>query len=622
MNQKFSFLATCASSQLRFLTCGSVDDGKSTLIGRLLYDAKLILDDQLVDLKRDSVRYGAADEEIEFSLLVDGLEAEREQGITIDVAYRFFQTRRRSFIVADTPGHEQYTRNMASGASTAELAVLLIDARKGLLPQTRRHATICSLLGIRHIVAAVNKIDLVGFDRQTYDRIDVALREFTAELDFATIASIPISARYGDNVTARSERTPWYQGMPLAEYLERIDTACRRSFNPLRFPVQWINRCGQEQRRLAGTLTSGTMRRGDAVVIHPSGQRTTIAQISAQDGACETAHAGDAVTLQLSDDVDVARGDMVASQMEPPYVSDRFAADLIWMAEEPLLFGRSYFMRIGTKSTLATVTAIHHKLDMAKREKVDAKTLSLNEIGSVGLWSSTPVAFDSYRDNRLTGSLILIDRSTNQTVAAGMIHSALDANVRRVSFSVDKMARARIKHQRGAIVWFTGLSGSGKSTIANLVESRLNEIGVHTMLLDGDNVRNGLNKDLGFTSGDRVENIRRVGEVARLFVEAGIIVLCAFISPFSAERQFVRELVEPGEYLEAFVDAPIEDCIARDTKGLYEKALAGHLQEFTGVSSPYQRPENSEIVIPTRTMSAFDAATEVIEMLKARRIVG
>nr|WP_305773779.1 sulfate adenylyltransferase subunit CysN [Labrys sp. WJW] len=608
---------------LRFLTCGSVDDGKSTLIGRLLYDSKLIFEDQLATLEKDSKRHGTTGEDIDFALLVDGLEAEREQGITIDVAYRFFSTAKRSFIVADTPGHEQYTRNMATGASTADLAVLMIDARKGVLVQTKRHATICSLLGIRHIVVAVNKIDLVDYDRVVFEKIVHDILAFTANLDFTSVTLIPISARFGENVSMRSTHMDWYHGPILIEHLETIDVASDAVKKPFRFPVQWVNRPNLDFRGFSGTVASGAIRSGDSVTVAASGKTSVVTRIVTQDGDLEEAVAGDAVTLTLADEIDAARGDVFSRTTERPDVTDQFAAHLIWMSEDALLPGRSYMLRIGTKFVPATITSIKHKIDVNTQEHLAARTLQLNEIGVVNVATGVPVAIDSYVDNRETGAFILIDRATNQTAAAGMIDFALRraTNIHRQSLTIDKLARSALKHQKAAIVWFTGLSGSGKSTIANLVEAELAHAGHHTMLLDGDNVRHGLNRDLGFSDADRVENIRRVGEVAKLFVESGTIVLCSFISPFEAERALVRSLVEVGEFVEVFVDTPIEDCIKRDPKGLYAKALAGEIKHFTGVSSSYERPENAEIVLKTVGETPRALAEAVVKALRERGLL-
>jgi bifunctional enzyme CysN/CysC len=608
---------------LRFLTCGSVDDGKSTLIGRLLYDSKLIMEDQLAALTRDSDRYGTTGEDLDLALLVDGLEAERQQGITIDVAYRFFTTDRRSFIVADTPGHEQYTRNMATGASNADLAVILIDARKGVLTQTRRHSTICSLLGVRHVVLAVNKIDLVDFDQAVFDRIVADYRAFAADLNFLEITPIPMSARHGDNVTLRSTRTPWYKGLTLIEHLETVDVASDTAEKPFRFPVQWVNRPNLDFRGFSGAVASGTVRPGDPVTVAASGRQTKVARIVTYDGDLDEAKAGDAVTLTLADEVDIARGDLLSAPTARPEVADQFAAHVLWMGDEPLLPGRPYLMRIGTRYVPVKITALKHKLDVDTREQLAARTLTLNEIGVCNLSTTSPVAFDAYADNRETGAFILIDRYSNATVGAGMIDFGLRraANIHRQDVLVGRADHERLNGHQPAVLWFTGLSGSGKSTIANLVERELYERGIRTFLLDGDNVRHGLNRDLGFSDAERVENIRRVGEVARLFVEAGTIVLCSFISPFRAERRMVRELFAEGEFIEIFVDTPLEDCIARDPKGLYVKAQAGEIANFTGVSSPYEAPENAELVIPTHGQDPAEGARAVIdELVKRGRI--
>jgi bifunctional enzyme CysN/CysC len=608
---------------LRFLTCGSVDDGKSTLIGRLLYDTKLILEDQLVALERDSRKHGTTGEDIDFALLVDGLEAEREQGITIDVAYRFFTTPRRSFIVADTPGHEQYTRNMATGASNSDAAVILIDARKGVLTQTRRHTYICSLLGIRHIVVAVNKIDLVDYSAERFHHIMGDYFGFAQSLGFDSITPIPLSARFGDNVTTRSERMRWYEGPTLLEYLESLDVDLGLEEKPFRFPVQWVNRPNLDFRGFSGTVVSGYVRPGDRVVVAASGKESKVTRIVTADGDLHEARAGDAVTLVLADEIDIARGDVLARSDSRPEVVDQFAAHVLWMTDEAMLPGRSYLMRIGTKFVPARVTTLKHKIDVNTLDHIAAKTLSLNEIGLCNVATAMPVAFDPYAENRDTGAFVLIDRFTNSTAGAGMISFGLRraTNVHRQSLSVDKLVRTRLNGHKPAILWFTGLSGSGKSTIANLVEQQLHARGVHTYLLDGDNVRHGLNRDLGFTDADRVENIRRVGEVAKLFVDAGMIVLCSFISPFRAERRMVRELVEDGEFIEVFVDAPIEECIRRDPKGLYARAQAGKIKNFTGIDSPYEVPEQPEIALQSVDFTAAQAAERVIAELDSRQIL-
>jgi bifunctional enzyme CysN/CysC len=608
---------------LRLLTCGSVDDGKSTLIGRLLYEQKLIFDDHLAALERDSRKYGAAGEEIDFALLVDGLEAEREQGITIDVAYRYFATKKRSFIVADTPGHEQYTRNMATGASNADLAVILVDARKGLLTQTFRHSYIVSLLGIRHVVLAVNKIDLVDFDQAAFAAITRRFEAFAKPLGFLNIVPIPISARYGDNVSSRSARTRWYDGPDLLEFLESVEVEEDISRAPFRMPVQWVNRPHLDFRGFAGTVAGGSIRRGDDIVAASSGRQSKITRILAAGGDVEKASVGDAVTLTLADEIDIARGDVLAAPDRRPEVADQFAAHLIWMSEQSLLPGRSYLMKIGAKTTPATVTELRHRVDVNTLDKHAAKTLSLNEVGFCNLAMTAPVAFERYGDNRQMGSFILIDRFTNETAAAGLVAHGLRraTNIHFQELAIGREARAKLKHQRAVILWFTGLSGAGKSTIANLVEAKLHARGAHTIMLDGDNVRHGLNKDLGFTAVDRVENIRRVGEVARLMTDAGLIVLCSFISPFRAERQLVRELAAPGEFLEIFVDAPLDVVIARDPKGLYKRALAGEIKNFTGVDQPYEPPEAAEIVLNSASEKAEPLAERVIDELTRRRFV-
>ena len=612
-----------AKGVLRFLTCGSVDDGKSTLIGRLLYDSKLILEDQLEALRRDTRKHGTTGEEMDFALLVDGLEAEREQGITIDVAYRFFSTPRRSFIVADTPGHEQYTRNMATGASNSEAAVILIDARKGVLTQTRRHSYICSLLGIRHVVLAVNKIDLVDFSAERFHHIVGDYFGFAQSLGFASVTPIPVSARFGDNVTACSERLRWYDGPTLLAHLETLDAEQGLAELPFRFPVQWVNRPNLDFRGYAGTVASGSIAVGDTVVVAASGRQSTIARIVTADGDRSAAQSGDAVTLVLADEIDVARGDVLAHAEARPEVVDQFAAHVLWMAEDAMLPGRSYLMRIGTQYVPARVTTLKHKVDVNTLEHIAAKTLTLNEIGLCNLATAIPVAFDPYAENRATGAFILIDRFNNATAGAGMIAFGLRraTNVHRQSVAIDREARVRRNGHRPALLWFTGLSGSGKSTIANLVEKELHAQGAHTYLLDGDNVRHGLNRDLGFTDADRVENIRRVGEVARLFVDAGLIVLCSFISPFRAERRMVRELVSAGEFIEIFVDTPLEECIRRDPKGLYARAQSGKIKHFTGIDSPYEVPEQPELVIETGAVTAEEGARRVIADLKARQII-
>jgi bifunctional enzyme CysN/CysC len=607
---------------LRVLTCGSVDDGKSTLIGRLLYEKNLIFDDQLTALARDSKKHGTDGDNIDFALLLDGLEAEREQGITIDVAYRYFSTPKRSFIVADTPGHEQYTRNMATGASNADLAIILIDARKGLLTQTFRHSTIVSLLGIRHVVLAINKIDLVGYDRSVFEDIVAGFNEFASKLQFKTVTAIPVSARYGDNVSSLSKHTPWYGGPHLVEYLEQIEVDSDIADSLFRMCIQWVNRPHLDFRGYSGTIASGRVRVGDQIVVVASGRMSAVARIVTADGDLAMAEAGQAVTITLADEVDVSRGDVFSGLKHRPELSDQFAAQVIWMSEEPLLPGRSYLMKIGARVVPATATELKHRLDITTLAPHATKTLSMNDVGVCNMATAVPVAFDPYVNSRATGAFILIDRYSNATVAAGMISFGLRraTNIHHQSLTVTREARAHLKHQRPAILWFTGLSGAGKSTIANLVEKNLHARGVHTTLLDGDNVRHGLSKDLGFTDADRVENIRRVGEVAKLMTEAGLIVLCSFISPFRAERRMVRELVPPDQFIEIFVDASIEDCIARDPKGLYERARAGEIKNFTGIDQPYERPEKAEIHLDSGRDSAQTSAARVVNALLARKL--
>ncbi|HEY1944453.1 MAG TPA: sulfate adenylyltransferase subunit CysN [Roseiarcus sp.] len=605
---------------LRMLTCGSVDDGKSTLIGRLLYEQKLIFDDQLSALERDSKKHGTVGADIDFALLVDGLEAEREQGITIDVAYRYFATPRRSFIVADTPGHEQYTRNMATGASNADVAILLVDARKGLLTQTHRHAIIVSLLGIRHVVLAVNKIDLVDYDEATFRRIVADFEAFAAPLNFQSVVAIPISAREGDNVSSPSARTPWYGGPALIDHLERVEVDEDRRGAPFRLPVQWVNRPHLDFRGFAGTIPSGAIRKGEAIVVANSGRQSVVTQILSAGRETDEAQAGEAVTLTLRDEIDIARGDVLTRPDSRPEVADQFTAHLIWMSAEPLLPGRSYLLKIGSRTTPASVTELKHRIDVNTLDKLAAKTLELNEVGLCNVATTMPVAYDAYADNRDTGAFILIDRVTNETAAAGMIAHGLRraTNIHHQDLTVTREARAAIKHQRPAVLWFTGLSGAGKSTIANLVEARLLARGAHTVLLDGDNVRHGLNKDLGFTAADRVENIRRIAEVARLMTDAGLIVLTSFISPFRAERQLARELAAAGEFIEIYVETPLETAIARDPKGLYKRALAGQIKNFTGVDQPYEAPEAAEIVLHTEGSTPEALAERVLAELAAR----
>jgi bifunctional enzyme CysN/CysC len=608
---------------LRFMTCGSVDDGKSTLIGRLLNDTTHILEDQLANLVKDSGRHGTVGKEVDFALLVDGLEAEREQGITIDVAYRFFATQRRSFIVLDTPGHAQYTRNMATGASNAQLAIILVDARKGVLVQTRRHSLICSLLGIRHVILAVNKIDLVDYRADTFERITADYLSFAAALNFESIVPIPISARFGDNVVQTSSNTPWYRGPTLLDCLETTDVTGKISELGFRFPVQWVNRPSSEFRGYAGTVASGKIVVGDPIVVAATGLSSRVKEIITYDGQKASAEAGEAVTFTLAEEIDVARGDILVGSTSRPEVSDQFAAHVIWMADEALVPGRSYLARIGTKTVPITVTGLKYKIDPNNGEHLAAKSLALNDIAFCNLATGTPVAFDAYEENRHTGSFIIIDRFSNQTVGAGMISFGLrrGTNLHWQPLLVDKAERAAIKRQKPAILWFTGLSGAGKSTIANIVEQRLHASGYHTMLLDGDNIRHGLCRDLGFTEADRVENIRRAGEVAKLMTECGLIVLCSFISPYRGEREAVRNLVPGGEFIEIFVDTPIEECIRRDPKGLYAKAKAGTIKNFTGFDAPYEPPLSPEVHLKAAENDAKQLAEQLLLALVDRSII-
>jgi bifunctional enzyme CysN/CysC len=605
-------------SLLRFITCGSVDDGKSTLIGRLLYDSKMIFEDQLAALEADSKKVGTQGGNIDFALLVDGLAAEREQGITIDVAYRFFSTDKRKFIVADTPGHEQYTRNMVTGASTADLAVILIDARKGVLTQTRRHSYLVSLMGIRRIVLAVNKMDLVGWSRETFDTIVADYRAFAEKIGLTHILAIPMSALGGDNIAAKSAQTPWYDGLALMPHLETVEIdEQRRAAGPFRLPVQWVNRPNLDFRGFAGQIVSGRVKAGDKVRVTPSGKMSTIARIVTKDGDLAEAFAGQSVTLTLADEIDCSRGDVIAAADDPPEASDQFETTLIWMAEEDALPGRPYWLKIGAKTVSATITEIKFKVNVNTLEHLAGKTLDLNEIAVCNISLDQPIAFDPYDANPDMGGFILIDRTTNATVAAGLIHFALRRaqNVHWQSLDVTRNARAEIKGQKPAVLWFTGLSGAGKSTIANLVEKKLHSLGKHTVLLDGDNVRHGLNRDLGFTDADRVENVRRVAEVSKLMADAGLIVLVSFISPFRAERDMARGLMAEGEFYEVFVDTPLADAEKRDVKGLYKKARAGQLKNFTGVDSPYEAPELPEIHIDTTKLDAAAAAALIVEKL-------
>ncbi|MEZ5961361.1 MAG: sulfate adenylyltransferase subunit CysN [Hyphomonadaceae bacterium] len=606
-------------TMLRFITCGSVDDGKSTLIGRLLYDSKMIFEDQLAALEADSAKVGTQGKEIDFALLVDGLAAEREQGITIDVAYRFFATEKRKFIVADTPGHEQYTRNMVTGASTADLAVILIDARKGVLTQTRRHSYLAQLIGIRHVVLAVNKMDLVGYDEKVFDDIVAAYKEFANGIGIATFTPIPISGFKGDNITtAPSANTPWYRGLSLIQHLEEVEVdATTDQAKPFRMPVQWVNRPNLDFRGFSGLLATGAVAVGDAVRVLPSGKTTTISRIATLGCDLERAVAGQSVTLCFADEVDCSRGDVVAAADSPPQSADQFEATLVWMADEEMLPGRGYWLKLGTQTVTATVQAPKYQVNVNTMEHLAAKTLDLNAIGVANLSTDRPLVFEPYAENRTLGGFILIDKLTNATVAAGMLHFALrrSQNVHWQPVDVSREHHASLKNQRPTVLWFTGLSGAGKSTIANLVEKKLARMNRHTFLLDGDNVRHGLNKDLGFTDADRVENIRRVGEVAKLMTDAGLIVITAFISPFRSEREMVRQMMADGEFVEVYIDTPLVEAETRDVKGLYKKARSGQLRNFTGIDSPYEPPSEPEIRIDTTKMTAEEAADMIVSKI-------
>ncbi|WP_306253126.1 sulfate adenylyltransferase subunit CysN [Parvularcula sp. IMCC14364] len=607
-------------SFLRFITCGSVDDGKSTLIGRLLYDSKLIYEDQMAAVENDSKKSGTTGEKPDLALLVDGLAAEREQGITIDVAYRFFSTDRRKFIVADTPGHEQYTRNMATGASTADLAIILIDARYGVQVQTRRHSYIASLLGIRHVVVAINKMDLLDFDQGVFSSIENDYRSFAEKLGFEDIVCIPMSALDGDNITTRSDRSTWYEGKTLMEHLETVEISKGESASGFRLPVQWVNRPDLNFRGYSGTIASGTVRPGDEVIVSPSGKRSKVKTLVTYSGALDAAAEGQAITLCLEDEIDISRGDVICDKNHPAEQSDQFAAHVMWMSDKKLFPGRQYLMKINNQIIPATVTALKHKINVNNFAQEPGKTMELNEVGVCNLSLAKPVAFDPYRNNRHTGSFILIDKQTNGTIGVGMLDFSLRraANVVWQDLEVGKTARATLKLQKPAVLWFTGLSGSGKSTIANLVEKKLFDMGRHTYTLDGDNVRHGLNKDLGFKDADRVENIRRVSETAKLMADAGLITLVSFISPFRAERQMARAMLEEGEFIEIFVNTPLEVAEERDVKGLYKKARAGEIKNFTGIDSEYQQPQNPELEVDTVAMSAAEAAEQIVAYLEEK----
>ena len=608
---------------LRFITCGSVDDGKSTLIGRLLYESKLILDDQMAALEADSRRVGTRGSEIDFALLVDGLAAEREQGITIDVAYRYFATERRKFIVADTPGHEQYTRNMVTGASTADLAVILVDARKGMLTQTRRHTFLAALIGIRRIVVAVNKMDLVGYDETAFSAIEQAYREFALGVGLSDVTAIPLSAVAGDNILQRSSRTPWYQGPTLMDHLESVEVGIEDLSRPFRMCVQWVNRPNPEFRGFAGQLASGRLQRGQRVRVLPSGRDTFVERIVTGTGEIDQAVSGQSITVTLATEVDVSRGDVLAAYDSPVECANQFDATIIWMHDEPLLQGREYLLKIGTRTVLATVAPVKYRINVNTLEHLSAERLELNDIGVCELEFDQPVAYEPYATSRTLGGFILIDRLTNNTVGAGLINFALrrSQNVHWQALEVDREVRAAQKGQRGCVLWLTGLSGAGKSTIANLVDKRLVALGHHTYLLDGDNVRHGLNKDLGFTSQDRVENIRRVAEVAKLMADAGLITLVSFISPFRSERRMARDLFAPGEFIEVYVDTPLAIAEGRDVKGLYRKARAGELSNFTGIDSPYEVPESPEMRVDTTSLTPEQAADLIVVYLRDHQLL-
>jgi len=608
-------------SLLRFITCGSVDDGKSTLIGRLLYDSKMLFEDTIASMEADSRKWGTQGDNIDFALLVDGLAAEREQGITIDVAYRFFSTERRKFIVADTPGHEQYTRNMVTGASTADAAVLMVDARKGVLTQTRRHSYLVSLLGIRHVVVAINKMDLVDYSEKVFNRIVDDFTAFAKQVGIEHVTFIPVSAFKGDNITAPSEKTPWYHGTTLMGYLETVEVDEERmQRSPLRMPVQWVNRPDLDFRGFSGTIAGGKVRPGDRIRVQPSGKESTVSRIVTFDGDLPEAVAGQSVTLTLADEVDISRGDLLSQADAPAGVADQFETTIVWMQDEPLLPGRNFLLKMGAQTVTASVMDIKYQVNVNTLEHVAAKTLSLNAIGVCTLNLDRPIGFDPYAENRDTGGYILVDRMSNSTVAAGLIHFALrrSQNIHVQHVDVTKAARNELNRQKSCVVWFTGLSGSGKSTIANLLEKKLYAMGHRTYLLDGDNVRHGLNKDLGFTDTDRVENIRRVAEVAKLMVDAGLIVLTAFISPFQAERRMARSLTEEGEFLEVHVDVPLALAEERDVKGLYKKARRGELKNFTGIDSRYEVPEVPELRLATDTLAPDEAVERIIALLRQR----
>ncbi|KMS59649.1 adenylylsulfate kinase [Novosphingobium barchaimii LL02] len=605
-------------TMLRFITCGSVDDGKSTLIGRMLYDSKMIFEDQLDALSADSRKVGTQGQEIDFALLVDGLAAEREQGITIDVAYRFFNTEKRKFIVADCPGHEQYTRNMVTGASTADLAVILIDARKGVLVQTRRHSYLCHLIGIRNIVLAVNKMDLVDYDEAVFDAIVKDYTEFAASIGIESFTAMPISGFKGDNITTLSENTPWYKGTTLVEHLETVEVLSSVDADkPFRLPVQWVNRPNLDFRGFSGLIATGAVKTGDKIRVLPSGKTSTITRVVTYDGDLEEAVAGQSVTVCFEDEIDCSRGSVISVADNPPQTADQFEATFVWMADEAMIAGRAYWLKLGTQMVSATVAEPKYTVNVNTMERMAAKTLELNAIGVAELTTDKQVVFEPYGENRTLGGFILIDKMTNATVAAGMINFSLrrSQNVHWQAIDIDRKQHSALKNQKPAVLWFTGLSGSGKSTIANMVEKKLHRMNRHTFLLDGDNVRHGLNKDLGFTEADRIENIRRVGEVAKLMTDGGLIVITAFISPFQADREMVRSMLPEGEFIEVFIDTPLKVAEARDVKGLYKKARSGELKNFTGIDSPYEAPRNPEVRIDTTVLSPEEAANLIVDTL-------
>jgi len=605
-------------TMLRFITCGSVDDGKSTLIGRMLYDSKMIFEDQLDALTADSKKVGTQGQDIDFALLVDGLAAEREQGITIDVAYRFFNTEKRKFIVADCPGHEQYTRNMVTGASTADLAVILIDARKGVLVQTRRHSYLCHLIGIKNIVLAVNKMDLVDYDHAVFDAIVKDYTEFAHSIGIDTFTALPISGFKGDNITTKSDNTPWYTGPTLIEHLETVEVLSSVDADkPFRLPVQWVNRPNLDFRGFSGLIATGSVKPGDKIRVLPSGKTSTITRVVTLDGDLEEATAGQSITVTFADEIDCSRGSVISTADNPPQTADQFESTIVWLADEAMTAGRAYWLKLGTQMVSATVQEPKYTVNVNTMEHMAAKTLELNAIGVAELTTDKPIVFEPYADNRTLGGFILIDKMTNATVAAGMINFSLrrSQNVHWQATDIGRKQRADLKNQKPALLWFTGLSGSGKSTIANLVEKKLYRMNRHTFLLDGDNVRHGLNKDLGFTEADRIENIRRVGEVAKLMTDSGLIVITAFISPFQAERDMVRAMLPEGDFIEVFIDTPLRVAESRDVKGLYKKARSGELKNFTGIDSPYEAPRDPEIRIDTQAMTAEQAADLIIDRL-------